>query len=79
MPNWVKHVCFGFVLLLLLARWRQVAEFISGIGSSLTEVCRNSSSSPHDSFMSLLVLGILAVTITALWAIWCRSKSEKKP
>jgi RsiW-degrading membrane proteinase PrsW (M82 family) len=79
MPNWVKHALWLFILLLLLARWRQVAEFISGIAGSLREACCNSSSSPTACFMSFLVFGILVVMATVLWAIYCRNRPEKKP
>jgi hypothetical protein len=79
MPNWVKHGFWAFILLLLLARWRQVAEFVSGICGSLKEACCNRSSSPHDSCVSFLVFGILVVMATVMWAIYCRNRPEKKP
>ena len=80
MPNWVKHAAWMLILLLLLARWRKVAEFVSGIGASLKALLyRSSYSSPEDSFLPFLMFGILVVMLTALWAIWCRSKCEKKP
>ena len=80
MPNRVKHALWALVLLVLLARWRQVAELGSHMVASLKELlCRGSSSAPADSFMSFLAFGILVVMVTALWAIYWRSKSEKKP
>ena len=79
MRNIVLKLPEAFVLLLLLARWRQVAEFISGIGGSLKEVGRSSSSSPHDSFISCCVFGVLVVMAVGMWAIYWRGKSGKKP
>jgi len=79
MPNWVKHVLWALLVIILIARWRDLAGCLKGLGGSIGGLFRDSALRFEAPVYKFAVFGVIVVAITALWAIYWNNRSGRTP
>lgn len=79
MPRWVKHLLWGLVAIILIARWRDVAGWLRSLGASIRAPFSGEAFSFDDPVYRFAAFGLLLVTIVTLWAIYWNNKSKRNP
>ena len=78
MPKWAKNILCAFVLILLIARWRDAATWVGNLVGGIRMPFDNDLFRFNDPVFRLTVFGILVVMVVALWKIYWMHRSDRR-
>lgn len=76
MPKWVKNTLWLLVMLILLARWREVGHWLAEAAGNLGEMFGRSCFGFYSRPFRLAVFGILVVALVAMWGMYWRNRGD---
>jgi len=79
MPKWVRNVLWAFALIILIARWRDLARWLRSLLVGITAPFSELPAGFEDPTDRFLALGLVIVMVVALWKIYWMHRSDRKP
>ena len=76
MPKWVTHTLWLLLMLILLARWREVGQWLTEAGGDLAEMFRGPFFGFYRPADRLAIFGMLVVAVMTMWAIYWHNRSD---
>jgi hypothetical protein len=70
MPKWAKTVLWILVVLVAIARWRDIASWLGDLAASIKTPFDREMFCFEDPVVRFAAFGILMVTVVALWKIY---------
>ena len=79
MPNWVKHALWAIIVLILLAKWREVSQWVMAILGAFVMLVHQALFGWDDPLYHFAFLGILVVAALGAWRLWLEHRGSKNP
>jgi len=75
MPKWVKHTLWAFLVIVLIARWREVGGWLKDLAAGIGGFFKGDALGFDDPIYRFAVFGVLVVAVVALWTVYWNNRS----